>query len=91
MKEKHQQRISGPRDPATVLDGSAKVMDDPTWLNHLSEGGGQYYGNIAGLHAGFDGPDGDGYLGNENAAPTAPSTEALHGTYKNLSHNFGTM
>ena len=63
MKEKHQQRLTGTMDPLTVLDGSAKQIDDPTWLNHLSEGGGHYYGNIADLFAGFDGPDGDGYLG----------------------------
>ena len=63
MKEKHQQRLTGSMDPLTVLDGSAKQIDDPTWLNHLSEGGGHYYGNIADLFAGFDGPDGDGYLG----------------------------
>jgi hypothetical protein len=50
-------------DPVTVLDGSAKQIHDPTWLTHLSEGGGHYYGNIADLYAGFDGPDGDGYLG----------------------------
>ena len=28
--------------------------NDPTWLNHLSAGGGHYYGNTAGLFAGFD-------------------------------------
>ena len=88
MKEKHQQRISGPMDPATVLDGPAKVMDDPTWLNHLGERGGHYYGNIADIYAGFDGPDGDGYLGNENTVPTAPSTWDIQ---KSLSHNLGTM
>ena len=47
MEEKHQLRITGSMDPVTVLDGSAKVYEDPTWLNRLSAGGGHYYGNIA--------------------------------------------
>ncbi len=41
-------------DPVTVLDGSAKVYEDPAWMNHLSAGGGRYYGNTAALFAGFD-------------------------------------
>ena len=71
MKEKHQLRISGPMDPATALDGSAMHLQDPTWLNHLSEGGGHYYGNIAELFAGFDGPDGDGLIGNKRPETVA--------------------
>ncbi len=77
MKDKHQLRISGPMDPVTVLDNSAKVMDDPTWLNHPSEGGGHYYGNIADLYAGFDGPDGDGYLGNTAPSPPPPPSRGI--------------
>ena len=75
VKEKHQQRLTGSMDPLTVLDGSAKQIDDPTWLNHLSEGGGHYYGNIADLYAGFDGPDGDGYLG--MTMPPPPTTGGI--------------
>ena len=65
-------------DPVTVLDNSAKEIVDPTWMNHMSQGGGHYYGNIADLYAGFDGPDGDGYLGN-TAPPTAspPTTGGI--------------
>ena len=76
MKEKHQLRISGEMDPLTALDGSEMRLKDPTWLNHLKEGGGHYFGNIADLYAGFDGHDGDGFIGNagktESVAPTAP-------------------
>ena len=54
MEEKHQQRITNNMDLVTVLDGSAKVYEDPTWMNHLSAGGGHYYGNTAALFAGFD-------------------------------------
>ena len=47
-------------DSFTILDGSATRIVDPTWIYHLKEGAGHYYGNIADLYAGFDGPDGDG-------------------------------
>ena len=72
MEEKHQLRITNQMDPVTVLDGSAKEFSDPTWMNHLSAGGGHYYGNTAGLFAGFDG---DGFIGNvqkDKVAPSAP-------------------
>jgi len=76
VKEKHQLRISGEIDPFTILDQSAVRIYDPTWMSHLQEGGGHYYGNIADLFAGFDGPDGDGFIGNavrkNDAPPTAP-------------------
>ena len=72
MKEKHQLRLTGPMDPVTVLDNSAKEIVDPTWVNHLSEGGGHYYGNIADLYAGFDGTDGDGYLPEVPEAKASP-------------------
>ena len=54
MEEKHQQRIANNMDLVTVLDGSAKVYEDPTWMNHLKEGGGHYFGNTAALFTGFD-------------------------------------
>ena len=73
MKEKHQLRITGPMDPVTVLDNSATEITDPTWVNHLSQGGGHYYGNIADLYAGFNGADGDGYLPNTAPPPPPPS------------------
>lgn len=75
MREKHQLRISGPMDPATALDGSAMQLDDPTYLNHLGDGGGHYYRNIAELYAGFDGEDGDGFIARapkDAVAPAAP-------------------
>jgi hypothetical protein len=77
VKEKHQQRLTGSMDPLTVLDGSAKQIDDPTCLNHLSEGGGHYDGNIADLYAGFDGPDGDGYIGNAPPESNGPTTGGI--------------
>ena len=66
MRENRQMRISGEMDPFTALDGSAMRLKDPTWLYHLKEGGGRYFGNIAGLYAGFDGADGDGFIGRLN-------------------------
>jgi hypothetical protein len=39
------------------------TFDDPDWVNHRTEGYGHYYGNTANHFAGFDGPDGDGFLG----------------------------
>ena len=54
VEEKHQQRIANNFDLVTALDGSAKTFDDPTWMNHLKEGGGHYYGNTAALFTGFD-------------------------------------
>ena len=72
VKEKHQLRLTGPMDPVTVLDNSAKEIVDPTWVNHLSQGGGHYYGNIADLYAGFDGADGDGYLPEVPEAKASP-------------------
>ena len=65
VEEKHQLRITNQMDPVTVLDGSAKEFNDPTWMNHLSAGGGHYYGNTAGLFAGFDGY---GFIGNAQRA-----------------------
>ena len=41
-------------DLVAALDGSAKTFDDPTWMNHLKEGGGHYFGNTAALFSGFD-------------------------------------
>jgi hypothetical protein len=73
MKEKHQLRITGPMDPVTVLDNSATEITDPTWVNHLSQGGGHYYGNIADLYAGFNGADGDGYIPNTAPPPPPPT------------------
>jgi hypothetical protein len=54
MKEKNKLRIANDFDLVTALDGSAKVYEDPTWMNHLKQGGGHYYGNTAALFTGFD-------------------------------------
>jgi hypothetical protein len=54
MKEKNQLRIANNFDLVTALDGSAKTFEDPTWMNHLKQGGGHYYGNTAALFTGFD-------------------------------------
>ena len=54
VKEKHQQRIANNFDLVTALDGSAQTFEDPTWMNHLKDGGGHYYGNTAALFTGFD-------------------------------------
>ena len=51
MEEKHQLIITNHMDLVTIFYGSAKEFDDPTWLNHLSAGGGHYYGNTGGLFA----------------------------------------
>ena len=72
MKERHQKRLTGTMDPVTFFDNSAQIIDDPTWLDHLKEGGGHYYGNIASSFAGFDGPNGDGYI-----PSTAPPSNEL--------------
>ena len=58
MKESRIERISGEMASFTILDGSATRITDPTWIYHLKEGAGHYYGNIADLYAGFDGPNG---------------------------------
>ena len=68
------------------MDGSATRITDPTWIYHLKEGAGHYYGNIADLYAGFDGPDGDGLIGNarkkDDVAPTAPKLGIAWDTQK---------
>jgi hypothetical protein len=57
-------RITNRWDPATLLDNSVGMtFDDPDWVNHRNEGYGHYYGNTANHFAGFDGPNGDGFLG----------------------------
>ena len=84
MKEKHQLRLTGPMDPVTILDNSAKEIVDPTWINHLSEGGGHYYGNIADLYAGFGGTDGDGYLPNTAPPPPPPTGGIIMDVQKSL-------
>ncbi len=57
-------------EPVPVLDRSAKEFNDPAWMNHLIAGGGHYYGNFAGLFAGFDE---DGFIGNVSMDKVAPS------------------
>ena len=82
MEEKHQQRVPNQMGHITVLDGSAKEFEDPTWLNHLSAGVGHYYGNTAGLFAGFDG---DGFIGNvqkDSVVPSAPKWGITWGIQK---------
>ena len=72
MDEKRQLIITNQMDLVTIFNGSAKEFNDPTWLNHLSAGGSHYYGDAAGLFAGFDG---DGFIGNvqkDTVAPSAP-------------------
>ena len=74
MKESRIEIISGQMDPFTILDGSATRIVDPTWIYHLKEGAGHYFGNIADLYAGFDGPDGDGLITKDpNPTPTPPT------------------
>ncbi len=67
MQERHQLRIANEGDFAAALDGSAKIFWDPTSVNHLSQGGGHFYGSTASLFAGFNGKDGDGYIPNEES------------------------
>ena len=59
-------------DPFAFLDGSATRITDPTWIYHLKDGAGHYFGNVADLYAGFDGPDGDGRI-NKEPTPTPPT------------------
>ncbi len=54
LEEKRQYRITNQMDLVTIFDGSAKEFNNSTWLNHLSAGGGHYYGNTAGLFTGLD-------------------------------------
>ena len=72
MTESRTERISGNMDPFTMLDASATRITDPTWIYHLKDGAGHYFGNIADLYAGFDGPDGDGRI-NKEPTPTPPA------------------
>ena len=86
MKESRIERISGTMDPFTILDGSATRVTDPTWIYHLKDGAGHYFGNIADLYAGFDGPDGDGAI-NKDPNPKSipilqPKLNATVGTSK---------
>jgi hypothetical protein len=67
MQERHQLRIANEGDFAAALDGSVKVFWDPTSMNHLSQGGGHFYGSTASLFAGFDGKDGDGDIPNDES------------------------
>ena len=61
-------------DPFTILDGSATRITAPTWTYHLKDRAGQYFGNIADLYAGFDGPDGDGAINKDpNPKPVPPT------------------
>ena len=62
-------------DPFTVLDGSATHIVDPTWIYHLKDGAGHYFGNIADLYAGFDGPDGDGRINKDSDPEPVPPTQ----------------
>ena len=74
MKESRIERISGQMDPFTILDVSATRIVNPTWICHLKGGAGHYFGNIADLYAGFDGPDGDGPINKDaNPNPTPPT------------------
>ena len=59
----------------TILDGSATRIIDPTWIYHLKDGAGHYFGNTADLHAGFDGPDGDGRINKDPDPKPVPPTQ----------------
>ena len=72
MKESRIERISGNMDRFTILDGSATRVTDPTWIYHLKDGAGHYFGNIADLYVGFDGQDGDGSI-NKDPKPVPPT------------------
>ncbi len=74
MDEKRHLIITNKMDLIDTFDGSATEFSDHTRLNHLSAGGVHYYGNTAGLFAGFDG---DGFIGNANKDKVAPSAPKL--------------
>ncbi len=58
MKERGELRLTTPTDPATLLDSSAKVLNDPNWLQN-AKGFGHDYPTIANNFRRFEG-DGSG-------------------------------
>ncbi len=72
MEEKRKLRITSRMDLATVFDGSANEFNDPTWLNHISAGGGQYYGNTAVFFLRFDD------VPKDKVGPSAPKWDLGH-------------
>ena len=59
MRERNELRLTTPTDPATLLDSSAEVRNDPNWWKNASSGFGHDYHTIASQRQGFDG-DGSG-------------------------------
>ena len=59
MKQRNELRLTTPTDPATLLDSSAEVENDPNWWKNAAKGFGHDYHTIASRRQGFDG-DGSG-------------------------------
>ncbi len=59
MRTRNELRITTPTDPATILDSSARVLDDPNWWKNAAKGFGHDYHPIASRFQGFEG-DGSG-------------------------------
>ena len=59
MRERNELRLTTPTDPATLLDSSAEVENDPNWWKNAASGFGHDYHTIASQRQGFDG-DGSG-------------------------------
>ena len=74
MKESRVERISGTMDPFAILDGSTIRKIDPAWIYPFKDGAGHYFGNVADLYAGFDGPDGDGRVNKDPDPKPVPPT-----------------
>ncbi len=59
MKERGELRLTTQADPATLLDTSAQVINDPNWRKNAAKGFGHDYHTIARQRQGFEG-DGSG-------------------------------
>ena len=76
MRERNELRLTTPTDPATILDSSAQVVEDPNWWKNTAKGFGHDYHTIASKRQGFEG-DGSGLNHGRLQTPTDPNYRAV--------------